>query len=327
MRLRSRLQLVATLLGLLLLGSAAAQESTTYPTRPVRLIVPSQPGGVVDITARILGPALTELWKQSVIVETRAGGNGIIGLEAVAKAGPDGHTLLVGIGSDYTITPHFYAKFPLDPLTSFTPIALVTDNPLIITANANAPFNEVNGMIAYARAQTGGLAFSSPGSGSHNHLIGERFALETGVKMVHVAYKGGGPAGAAIASGEVQVGLIAAPSAMAHIKSGRAKAIAVTTARRIAIGPDWPTLAESGIPGFDASNWVAIAAPAGTPRDLIERLNSDFNRALRGAEVRERLSAAGSEIVESTPDSTAARMKDDSARYAKLVRQLGLKFD
>ena len=316
----------------LLLGLFAALVASTaagqdYPSRPVRIVVPYAPGGVTDIAARIVGNKLSDFWKQQVVIENRPGGGGVVGTEAVAKATPDGYTLLVGTVSEFAITHHLYAKFPLNPLKDFAPVVLLSDTPLMFAANANAPFNTVREMMAYANAQPGGLAFSSPGNGTLNHLTGERFAFETHTKMLHVPYKGGGPAGAAIASGEVPVGLVAASSAIAFIKAGRAKAIAVTAARRIPLGPDWPTVAESGVPGFEASNWVAMAAPAGTPRDIIAKINADSNRALKLLDVRERLTAVGSDAVGSTPEELATKIRDDSERYGKTVGLLKLKLD
>ena len=320
------------LISSLLLGSFAAllvsaATGQDYPSRPVRMVVPYPPGGVTDIAARIVGNRLSESWKQQVVIENRAGGGGVIGTEAVAKATPDGYTLLVGTVSEFSITHHLYTKFPLNPLKDFAPTLLVSDTPLMFAAHASAPFNTVSEMIAYANAQPGGLAFATPGNGTLNHLTGERFAFETHAKMLHVPYKGGGPAGAAIASGEVPVGLVAASSAIGHIKSGRVKAIAVTAARRIPLGPDWPTVAESGVPGFAASNWVAIVAPAGTPRGVIAKINGAVNRALKMPDVRERLAAVGADPVGSTPEELAAKIRDDSERYGKTVGLLKLKLD
>lgn len=316
----------------LLLGSFAAllvsaATGQDYPSRPVRIVVPYAPGGVTDIAARIVGNKLSEFWKQQVVIENRAGGGGVIATEAVAKATPDGYTLLVGTVSEFAITHHLYAKFPLNPLKDFAPVLLVSDTPLMFAAHVSAPFNTVSEMMAYANAQPGGLAFSSPGNGTLNHLTGERFAFETHTKMLHVPYKGGGPAGAAIASGEVLVGLVAASSAISFIKSGRVKAIAVTAARRIPLGPDWPTVAESGVPGFEASNWVAMVAPAGTSRDIIAKINADANRALKMPDVRERLTAVGADAVGSTPEELATKIRDDSERYGKTVGLLKLKLD
>lgn len=308
----------------LLVSAAAGQD---YPSRTVRIVVPYAPGGVTDIAARIVGNKLSEFWKQQVVIENRPGGGGVVGTEAAAKATPDGYTLLAGTVSEFAITHHLYTKFPLNPLKDFAPVVLLSDTPLMFAAHAGAPFNTVREMMAYANAQPGGLAFSSPGNGTLNHLTGERFAFETHTKMLHVPYKGGAPAGAAIASGEVPVGLVAASSAIAFIKSGRAKAIAVTAARRIPLGPDWPTVAESGVPGFVASNWVAMVAPAGTPRDIIARINADANRALKLPDVRERLAAVGAEAVGSTPEELATRIRDDSERYGKTVGLLKLKLD
>ena len=319
--------IIALLPGLFAALLASAATGQDYPSRPVRMVVPYAPGGVADIAARIVGNKLSEIWKQQVLIENRPGGGGVIGTEAVAKATPDGYTLLVGTVSEFAITHHLYAKFPLNPLKDFAPVVLLSDTPLMFAAHASAPFNTVSEMMAYANAQPGGLAFSSPGNGTPNHLTGERFAFETRTKMLHVPYKGGGPAGAAIASGEVPVGLVAASSAIVFIKSGRAKAIAVTAERRIPLGPEWPTVAESGVPGFAASNWVAIVAPAGTSRDIIAKINADANRALKMSDVRERLAAGGADPVGSTSEELATKIRDDSERYGKTVGLLKLKLD
>ena len=319
--------IVSLLLGIsaiLFVPIASAQE---YPSRPVRMIVPFAPGGIADIAGRIIGNRLSEIWKQQVIIDNRSGANGLIGTQAVAAAAPDGYTLLVGVASQFAILHNFYAKYPINPLKDFAPIVLLTDTPLMFAANAGMPFNTVQEMIAYAKTQPGGLAFSTPGNGTLNHLTGERFSLETGMKMLHVPYKGGAPAGAAIAGGEVPIGVVAASSAISFIKAGRVKAIAVTTARRIALGPDWPTIAESGVPGFDASNWTALAAPAGTPREIIVKVSADTNRVLKMPDVRERLAVVGSVVLGSTPEELTTLIRDESERYAKLAKQLNLKLD
>lgn len=316
--------IVSLLLSICAVFAAGAQD---YPSRPVRIIVPYAPGGVTDIASRIIGNKLSEIWKQQVVIENRPGGGGLVGTQAVAKASPDGYTLLAATVSEFAITQHFYAKFPLDPIKDFAPIVLVSDTPLMFAAHVSAPFNTVAEMIAYAKKQPGGLAFASPGNGTLNHLTGERFALETHTKMLHIPYKGGAPAGAALASGEVPVGVVAASSALPHIKSGRVKAIAVTMAKRIPLGPEWPTVAESGVPGFEASNWVAIVAPAGTPRDIIVKVNADANRALKLPDVRERFAGVGAEAVGSTPEELAAKIRSDSERYGKIAKQLNIKLD
>ncbi|MBI4290502.1 MAG: tripartite tricarboxylate transporter substrate binding protein [Betaproteobacteria bacterium] len=319
--------IASLLLGLLAVLTVSASNAQDYPSRTVRLIAPFAPGGIADIAGRVIGNKLSEMWKQQVIVENRSGGGGLIGTQAVAMAAPDGYTLLIGVASQFAIVHHFYAKYPLNPLKDFAPITLLTDTPLMFAASAKMPFNNIREMIAYANSQPGGLAFSTPGNATLNHLTGERFALETGIKLLHVPYKGGGPAGAAIAGGEVPIGVVAASSAISFIKSGRVKAIAVTTARRIALGPDWPTVAESGVPGFEASNWTALAAPAGTPREIIAKISADTNRVLKMPEVRERLATVGSVVLGSTPEELGALIRDESARYATLARRLNLKLD
>jgi len=322
--MRSVSSLLLGLVAALLVSAAAAQD---YPTRPVRIIVPYAPGGINDIAARILGNKLSEYWKQSVLIDNRAGGAGVIGTDAAAKSPPDGYTLLMASVGEYSITRHLYAKFPLNPLTDFAPILLVGDNPMVFAAHTSAPFKNVAEMMAYANAQAGGLPFASAGIGSLSHLLAERFAFESRTKLLHVPYKGGGPAGAALAGGEVMLGSLAASSAVPYVKSGRMRVIGVTTAKRIPLNPDWPTVSESGAPGFEASNWTALVAPAGTPRDIIMKINADANRALKTADVRERLAAVGSEVIGSTPEELGAKMAEESERYGKLIKLINIKLD
>jgi tripartite-type tricarboxylate transporter receptor subunit TctC len=307
--------------------AATAVTAQDYPARPVRILVPYAPGGINDLAARILGAKLTEFWNQSVIVENRPGGNGIIAMEAVAKAKPDGYTLLMAAVGDYSITPHLYSKFPLNPLSDFAPVLLVSDTSMMFAANVNAPFNTLKEMIAYANAQPGGMAYGSAGAGTLSHLTAERFAFETQTKLRHVPYKGGGPAVAALASGEVLFESLASSSALSNIKGGRAKGIAVQAPTRIPLGPDVPTVAEAGFPGFEASNWTALAAPAGAPREIVAKINADSNRALKTSEVSERLAKAGSEPVGSTPEELGAKMRAESERYGKVIRGIKLKLD
>lgn len=303
---------------------ATAQE---YPSKPVRIVVPYAPGGINDIAARILGYKLAEFWKQPVIIDNRAGGGGLIGSEYVAKAAPDGYTLLMGAVGEYSISQHLHEKYPINPLKDFAPILLVSDTPMVFAANANAPFNTLKEMMAYANARPEGVAYGTAGIGSLSHLMAERFVYETHTKMLHVPYKGGGPAGVALAGGEVMVGPLAASSAIPYMKSGRVKMIAVATTRRFSLFPDWPTVSESGVPGFEASNWTALSAPAGTPRAIVVKINADANRALKMADVRERLTAVSSESVGSTPEEAAAKMRDDSERYSKLIKLMNVKLD
>lgn len=318
--------ITSLLLGLLTVLAAPFATAQEYPTRPVRIVVPYAPGGINDIAARILGYKLSEFWKQPVIIDNRAGGGGLIGSELVARATPDGYTLLMGAVGEFSISQHLHDKYPINPLKDFTPILLVSDTPMVFAANNTAPFNTLKEMMAFANRPEG-LAYGTAGIGSLSHLIAERFVYETKTKMLHVPYKGGGPAGIALAGGEVLVGPLAASSAIPYLKSGRVKIIAVTTPRRFSLFPEWPTVSESGVPGFDASNWTALVAPAGTPRDIIVKINADANRALKMTDVRERLNAVSSEAMGSTIEEVAAKMRDDSERYGKLIKVMNVKLD
>ena len=314
--------LMASLFAAFTASAASGQE---YPSRRVTIVVPYAPGGISDIAARILGNKLSEIWKQPVVIENRPGGAGEIGTLTVAKSAPDGYTLLMGTVSEYSITYHLYPSYPLNPLKDLVPIVLVSDTAMVFAANAAAPFNTVKEMMAYANAQPDGLPYASAGVGTLSHLIAARFAFETHTKMLPVQYKGGGPAGTALAGGEVPMASLAASSVTPFVKSGLVKIIAVTTAQRIPSAPDWPTIAESGIPGFAASNWTALGAPAGTPRDIIEKINADANRALKMADLRQRLVAIGSMALGSTSKEADDKMRNESARYEKLIKAINLK--
>ena len=307
-------------------GLAQSVQAQEWPAKPVRLVSPYPPGGVADIAARLISAKLADIWKQQVLVENRVGGGGVVGTEHVAKAAPDGYTFLVATVGEYTITPHMYAKLNFNVGKDLAPVIFATDTPLIFAANVGASFNNVKEMIAYSRSVAGGLSYASPGLATVNHVVAERFALESGAKLVHVPYKGGGPAGAALAGGEIPLGLVAVSSAAPHIKTGRVKAIGVTAAARVALGPEWPTVSET-MAGFTASNWVGVAAPAGTPRAILEKANADMNRALKFADVKEKLNAIGTEPGGGSIEDFANRIRIESEQFAKVVRQINLRLD
>jgi len=311
-------------LALTSIGAIAQQD---YPSRPIRMIIPYAPGGVADIAARLIGNKLNEAWKQNVVVENRTGGGGTIAADAVAKAAPDGYTLLVATAADFTLYPTLYPKLPYSVQRDLAPVIFTSDTPVMLAASANAPFNTVQELIAHSKANPAGISYSSPAPGSINHLLAEQFALTAGARMVHVPYKGGAPAAAAIASGEVPLGMVAVSSAAPHIRSGRAKAIAVTTARRVPTQPDWPTIVESGVPGVIGSNWTAIAAPSGTPRGVITKLNAEINRILRMPDIIERFTQIGSEAGGGTPEELATRIRDEGAQFGRLIERIGLKVE
>jgi tripartite-type tricarboxylate transporter receptor subunit TctC len=312
--------------GLFFALAACVASAQSYPNKLVKIIVPYGPAGISDIAARTLGTKLSAMWKQPVVVENRVGGAGVIGANAVAKAAPDGYTLLIGTVAEFTVTQHL-GKQPFNPVRDFIPIILLTDTPLMLVANAGAPFNNVREMVAYSKSQSGGLSFASPGIGTLNHLAGERFAFETGAKLTHIPYKGGAQAALAVVSGEVPVGVAGATVVMAHIDAGKLKPIGVASQQRLKSRPEWPTLAEAGIADFVSSNWVAMAAPTGTPPEIIAKLNADVNTVLKMDDVREQLAKIGAEPVGSTPDVLAARIRVDSERYGKIIDHIKLKID
>ena len=315
----------AVALALSLVSMLASAQS--FPNKQVRFISPYPPGGVTDIAARLTGAKLSEIWKQPVIVDNRTGGGGTIGMDAGAKAAPDGYTLLLATVADYCIIPYAYAKLPYNIGRDFAPIVMATETPLVWAANKEAPFNSVKELIAHSKAVSGGVSYSTPGLGSLNHIVAEQFAAMTGAVLVHIPYKGGGPAGTALAGGEVPLGMLAVSSVAPHAKTGRVKALAVTSERRSVLGPEWPTMAEAGVSGVAGSQWVAVVAPAGTPRAIIEKLNADFNEVLKAADIREKLAAVGSEPVGSTPEAVTARIKRNTEEYRRVVETLKLKLD
>jgi tripartite-type tricarboxylate transporter receptor subunit TctC len=318
-----------------LAGSALAQApgqtspgaGAEWPQRPVRLMVPYAPGGVADIAARLLGTRLAEQWRQTVTIENRTGGGGTVAADTVAKAPPDGSMLLVATVSDYAIFPHLYAKLPYSIDRDLVPIVIATDNAMLATAAAGAPFSTLAELVAWSKTQAGGVSYSSPSLGSINHLLTEQLAFVTGAKLVHVPYKGGAPAAAAVASGEVPLGMLALSSAAPHVKSARVRGLAVTSAARASSAPNLPTMAEAGVAGVVGTNWVGIAAPTGTPAEVIRRVNQDVNRLLRQPELIERLAAVGAEPAGSTPEEFAARIRDEGAVFARTIERLGLKVE
>ncbi len=311
----------------LLSTNMASAQSTEYPQRPVRLVVPYAPGGVADIAARLLSTHMAESWHQSVTVENRTGGGGTVAADTVAKAPPDGSMLLVATVSDFSIFPSLYAHLPYSVERDLVPVVLATDNPVLFTASSGAQFSSVAELVAHSKSNPKGVSYSSPSLGSINHLLAEQFAYATGARLVHVPYKGGAPAAAAVAGGEVPLGVLALSSAMPHMKSGKVRAIAITSARRLAAAPDWPTVAESGVSGVVGSNWVGIAAPTGTPNEVIRKINQEVNRILKLPEIIERLAVVGGETAGSTPEEFAARIREEAPRYAQTVARLGLKVE
>lgn len=307
--------------------TAAMAADAAFPSRPVRFIVPFAPGGSTDTLARTLGLRLSEAFGQQVVVDNRAGGNGNIGTEIVARAVPDGHTIVLGYIANLGIGPSLYAKLPFDPLKDFAPVTLLAVSPNILVAHPAVPARTVKELIAYAKANPQKVNYASAAVASLGHLAGELLNSSAGIQMQHVPYKGSGQAVIDLLAGQVQVMFSGMSSVMPHIRAGKLRPLAVTGAQRSAATPEVPTIAESGYPGFEASAWYGVLAPAGTPKPVVARLNAEILRALKIPEVRERLENVGFEIVGGTPEAFGAYMKSEIAKWARVVKASGVKAD
>ena len=315
----------------LLTAFLAALAATTlveaqYPVRPVRLIVPFPPGGGTDTMARVVAPKLSEFLGQQVVAENRGGAGANIGAELAAKSAPDGYTLLLNTITN-AIGASLYSKLNYDLVRDFAPITQLATTPHILVVHPSVPVKSVKEFIAFARARPGELTYSSSGSGSAAHLAGELFNSLTGVKSVHVPYKGGGPSMIALVGGEVSVCFATMPSAIGYVKSGRLRGIAVTTAQRSPSTPELPTIAETGIAGYEAGSWYGLSAPAGTPKEIIARLHAETLKVLGLPDVKERLANAGFEVVVSTPEQFAEFTRSEIQKWGKIVKAAGLKVD
>jgi tripartite-type tricarboxylate transporter receptor subunit TctC len=320
---------LVTLLACVGLGLATpvrAQSEGPYPSRPVRLIVAFPPGGGADLTARLVAQRMSEGMGQPVVVENRPGANGVVGSEAVAKATPDGYTLLLVDRGALGINPSLYAKLPYDPVRDFAYVGIATEAPYVLVASTRTTVASVSDLVAEARAHPGVLNYASFGNGSMPQLNMEAFSRNARVQLQHVPYKGAAQAVNAVVAGEVDVALVSPPSALAFLREGRVRALAVGAPRRVALMPDVPTMAEAGAAAdVLLPTWFGLAAPAGTPPDVIARLNAELKRALAPAETVERLAAAGLLPVGGSADAMATSVRQDVARFADIVRAIGLK--
>jgi len=308
------------------LAAAAPLAWAAYPEHPITLIVPWAPGGSTDILARAIGEQLTRTLGQPVLVDNRAGASGNIGSAMVARAKPDGHTLLVGSMSTHAMNPALMSSMPFRGSEDFTPIALVANVINTMVVHPSLPVNNLREFIAYAKAHPGKLAYASAGPGSTNHLSAEMFNKAAGIQMLHVPYKGGAPAVMATVANETQVLFSAGTQTLPHVKSGRLKLLAVTEPARSKLLPDVPSVSEV-LPGYEMSVWYAMFGPAGMPRDLVLKLNAEVNKALAVPEVRSHMAAIGVDVVNSTPEQLAVKLKADSERYGKVIKDLDIKID
>jgi tripartite-type tricarboxylate transporter receptor subunit TctC len=303
----------------LLSGSALAQN---YPTRPVRIVIPLSPGGTTDIPGRILAPHLSEALGKQFFVENKPGAGGTIGADYVAKAKPDGYTLLL-TATPHVITGNLYKSLPYNTLADFAPVIRIASGPYVLVVHPSLGANSVQELIALAKAQPGKVDYASSGNGSAQHLVGAMFTHMAGIDLMHVPYKGSGPAQQDLMGGVVKVGFVGTPIAIPHVKSGRLKALGVTTAQRSPQMPDVPTIAEAGVPGYEALVWVGMLAPAQTPPEIVARLNSEIGKLLRSPDVQKQLSASGVEATPTTPEEFGAYLKSEFDKWGKVVRESG----
>ena len=311
------------------LGCAAwAAWPQAYPAKPVRMVVPYPAGGYYDLLARVIGQKLGEMWGQTLVVDNRAGANGIVGTELVAKSAPDGYTLEMGGIGPHGINPSLYGKLPYDAVRDFAPVIHVANAPNVLVVHPSVPAASVAQLIALAKARPGQLNYASNGSGSSPHLSAEMFASMAGIKIQHVPYKGSAPAVADILAGQVTLLFGTMGDVVPHIRAGKLRALAVTGARRIPALPDVPTMIEAGVPGYEAVAWFGVMAPAATPRPIVLKLNQDIARTMQMPDVLDKITAQGSaEIVGGSPEQFGAFVRAEIAKWAKIIKQSGAKAD
>jgi len=320
---RGRATAIAATLLALAASTAAAQG---WPTKPISLVVPFPPGGSSDVLARALTDKLSQSLGQPVIVESKPGAGATLGADYVAKAKPDGYTLLMG-AVHHTIATSVYRKLPYDFEGSFVPVTTVALVPNVLVVNAKNPATDVKGLIAQAKAAPGKLSYGSNGNGTVQHLIGTQFASLAGIELLHVPYKGSAPLTTDLLGGQVDMSFDTLTPVVQHIKGGKLRALAVTTARRSSTLPDVPTLAESGLKGFDQGTWFGVLAPKDTPKDIVARLNTEMVKIIQSPEFRKRMEDIGAEPVGDTPAQMAAQIRNDTAKYAQLVKDAKVSID
>ncbi|MEO8135715.1 MAG: tripartite tricarboxylate transporter substrate binding protein [Betaproteobacteria bacterium] len=300
--------------------SAAAQA---WPQKPIHIIVPVAPGGIADTFSRIIGIKLTELWGQPVIVENKPGGGGNIGADYVAKSAPDGYTLVMGYVGSHAVNPSLFKQMPYDPARDFVPVALVMEAEGLLAVNPLVPVHNVPQLIALARAQQGKLAYSSGGIGTSSHLAGELFKSMAKVDMVHVPYKGNVPSITDLIGGQVSLSFATMPTVLPHVKAGKLRGIAVIGAQRSPAVPELPTVAET-VPGFDVNNWIGLFAPAGTPPEIVQKLNVEVNRVMLTPEVQKRLESEGARLAKKTPEEFGQFVRAETVKWAKVLKDAGI---
>jgi len=312
----------------LLALSSALAWAQDYPSKPVRMVVGFPPGGGTDVVARILQPRLTELLGQTIVIDNRPGATGTVAAGQVAKATPDGYTIMMGHVSVNAIAPSLFANLPYDVNRDFAPIALAASVPHLVVVHPSLPVTTLKELVAYLKAQPGKLTYPSAGNGSMPHLAGEVFQAMAGVKMVHVPYKGSGQSMQDLLGGQHLVAFDTMPASAPHVRSGKLRAVAVSTAQRVPSFPEVPTAEEAGVPGYVVTTWYGLFAPAGTPTPIVSRLHAEMVKAMQTPDVRARLEGIGADgSVSRSPEEFAALVRADTARYAKIVKEIGIRID
>ena len=319
---RARAGAVLTLLAALVPGTALAQP---YPTKPVRIIVPVATGGIADYYARVIGAKLLDAWGQPVLVENRAGGGGNIGADVVAKAAPDGYTLVMGFVGSHAVNQFLFTKMPYDTMRDFAPVAMVIEAEGILAVHPSLPVNSVQELLALARAKPGSLSYASGGVGTASHLAGELFKSMTKTFMVHIPYRGNAPALADLIGGQTQLTFATLPTAIPHVRAGKLKGIAVIGSTRSAAAPQLPTIAESGVAGFAVNNWIGLFAPASTPPEIVRKLNVEVMRIMQLPDITRRMEVEGERHTPNTPEQFAQFVRGETVKWGKVVKEAGLK--
>ena len=308
-----------------LLTAAGAAVAQPYPAKPIRFVIPYAPGGGTDLTARPIAVKLTERWGKSVFLDNRPGGGGMIGAEIVAKSAPDGYTILISAASEMSMNLVLYSRMPYDPVKDFQPVTLATTTPAILLAHPSLPVKSIKDLIALARAQPSAVSYGSVGIGSPMHFAGELMNSMVKIKMVHVPYKGAAPALVDLLGGHVPVGFVTLLAATPHVKSGKLRALGVTSARRSTSLPEVPTVAESGLPGFDIVQWFAAWVPSQTPKDIVENLNLEMVRIIQAPDYKQRMLESGTEAVGGTAENLGAFQRSEIQKYRKIAESAGIK--
>ena len=312
------------LLGCVLAVACGYAHAQGYPAKSIRVVVPYAPGGATDLTARLVGQKMNDSLKQTVVIDNRPGAGGVIGADIVARAAPDGYTVLLASPAEIAVLPHLQ-KMPYNVDKDFAPVSLAVSTPLILVVHPSLPLKTVKELIAFAKARPGQLSYASAGTGGVQHLAGELLKITAKIDMVHVPYKGAGPVMPDLIGGQVPMFFSGMPPAMPHVRAGKLRPLAVTTTTRSPAAPEVPTMIEAGVPGFDISNWFAYFVPAGTAPDIITKLNAEIVHALKLPDVKSKLANVGAEVVGTTPEELAKFVRSESDKFAQLIRQSGAK--